>query len=283
MDAKWNLFIDVEKCNGCRNCFVAVKDEYVGNSEPGYFAPQPVSNATWFSVEHHERGRAPFTQVTYVPKTCRHCDDAPCLKAATGGAVEKRADGIVLIHPEKAGGQKSIVAACPYGAVVWNEELSLPQAWPFDAHLLDGGWKRTRVEQVCPTGALKSEKLADGSRSEKLRIEGWCVPDGEEATRPRVFYRGLERLDTRLVAGTVTGDVGGRTECLEGARVSLVLESGATQIAMTDSFGDFRFEAVPHADLVHLKVECAGYSPYQASIEPEVNEPFGIHLRSGAS
>ena len=257
-----------------------MKDEYVGNSEPGYFASQPVSNASCFSVEHHERGRAPFTQVTYVPKTCRHCDDAPCLKAARDGAVEKRADGIVVIHPEKAKGQKSIAAACPYGAVVWNEELALPQAWPFDAHLLDAGWKRTRVEQVCPTGALRSEKLADSARSEKLQAEGWRVRSGEQATRPRVFYRGLERLDTGLVAGTVTGKVGGRIECLEGARVTLLLEQG-TEIATTDCFGDFRFEAVPRADRVQIKVECAGYAPCQTSLEAD--EVCAVHLEPAVS
>ena len=66
MSAKWNLFVDLPKCTGCRNCFIAVKDEYVGNDAPGVFAPQPVSDATWFAVEHHERGRAPFTEVTYL-------------------------------------------------------------------------------------------------------------------------------------------------------------------------------------------------------------------------
>ncbi len=45
----------------------------------------------------------------------------------------------MLIVPEKAVGQRQIVDACPYGAVFWNEEKQLPQAWPFDAHLLDTG------------------------------------------------------------------------------------------------------------------------------------------------
>ncbi len=40
---------------------------------------------------------------------CNHCDDAPCHKAAQGGAVRKRPDGIVIIDPEKAKGQKKIM------------------------------------------------------------------------------------------------------------------------------------------------------------------------------
>ncbi|MFO1466404.1 MAG: hypothetical protein U1F35_08200 [Steroidobacteraceae bacterium] len=28
---KWNLVIDVAACHNCRNCFIAAKDEHVGN------------------------------------------------------------------------------------------------------------------------------------------------------------------------------------------------------------------------------------------------------------
>ena len=28
---RWSLVIDVEKCEGCHNCFLACKDEHVGN------------------------------------------------------------------------------------------------------------------------------------------------------------------------------------------------------------------------------------------------------------
>ena len=38
---KWNLIVDVEKCENCYNCFIATKDEHVGNDFPGYAAPQP--------------------------------------------------------------------------------------------------------------------------------------------------------------------------------------------------------------------------------------------------
>lgn len=267
MSAKWNLFVDLGKCTGCRNCFIAVKDEYVGNGEPGYFAPQPLAGATWFGVEHHERGAVPFTEVTYLPKTCRHCDDAPCVKAATGGAVEKRADGIVVIHPQKAKGQKAIADACPHGAALWNDELQIAQAWPFDAHLLDGGWSRTRVEQACPTGALKSEKLSDTDREAKRAREGWRPLSGEEATRPRVFYRGLERLERRLTGGSVSGAVGGRIECIEGARIELEIEGAERLVTQTDAFGDFRFTPHPAAERGILRVRHAAFVGQERAID----------------
>lgn len=272
MSAKWNLFVDVEKCSGCRNCFIAVKDEYVGNAEPGYFAAQPLADATWFAVEHHETGRVPYTRVSYLPKTCRHCDDAPCAKVATGGAVVKRPDGIVVFDPAKAIGQTAIAEACPFGAALWNDDLRIPQAWPFDAHLLDAGWKRTRVEQACPTGALKSEKLTDVARDAKLAAENWRVLPGEEAVRPRVFYRGLDRIEEGFVAGSVFGDVEGRSECLEGARVRVVLENGTTLATETDTFGDFRLATPLDVGTVELAVEHPGFETLHTRVRPSLDD-----------
>ena len=85
----------------------------------------------------------------------------PCLRAAKNGAVVKRPDGIVLIDPQKARGQKALVQACPYGAIWWNEEKQIPQKCTFCAHLLDAGWKAPRCVQACPTGALSVASLLE--------------------------------------------------------------------------------------------------------------------------
>ena len=77
-----------------------------------------------------------------------------------GDAVKKRDDGIMLIDPIRAKGRKDLVEACPYGHIWWNEELQLPQIWPFDAHLLDAGWDKTRGHQACPTGAMRAATAA---------------------------------------------------------------------------------------------------------------------------
>ncbi len=141
---KWNLIIDVAKCFDCEACAVACHDEYRGNEFPGYAAEMPNHGSRWIDIRQREKGQFPMVEVAYLPVTCNHCDDAPCIKAAKDGAIAKRADGIVIIDPVKAKGQQQLVDACPYGAIHWNDEKQLPQAWPFDAHLLDGGWTRTR-------------------------------------------------------------------------------------------------------------------------------------------
>ncbi|MFY9760652.1 MAG: 4Fe-4S dicluster domain-containing protein, partial [Xanthobacteraceae bacterium] len=158
---KWNLIIDVAECTNCNLCTLAAMDEYVGNDWPGYSAPMPKHGHKWINILQKERGQLPMIDIAYVPTMCNHCDDAPCMKADKTGAIKKRKDGIVLIDPKKAKGQKQLVDACPYGHIWWNEELQLPQAWTFDAHLIDQGWVQTRGQQSCPTGAMRAVKAED--------------------------------------------------------------------------------------------------------------------------
>ncbi len=104
MKNNWQLIIDVEKCEDCNNCFLACKDEHVDNEWPGYSLPQPLHGHRWMNIMRKERGQFPMIDVAYLPIPCMHCDRAPCIEAAKGGAVYKRDDGIVIIDPEKARG-----------------------------------------------------------------------------------------------------------------------------------------------------------------------------------
>ena len=131
---KWNMIIDVAECTNCNLCTLAAMDEYVGNEWPGYAAPMPQHGHQWINILQKERGQVPMIDIAYVPTMCNHCDNAPCIEGGDDGAISKRDDGIVLIDPDKAKGRKDLVEACPYGHIWWNEELQLPQAWPFDAH-----------------------------------------------------------------------------------------------------------------------------------------------------
>ena len=157
--SKWNMIVDVAGCTNCNLCTLSTMDEYVGNEFPGYSAPMPKHGHKWINILQNERGQVPMIDIAYMPTMCNHCDDAPCIKAGKNGAVSKREDGIVLIDPVKSKGQKQIVKACPYGSIYWNEELEIPQAWTFDAHLLDQGWKQPRCGQSCPTGAMRAIKV----------------------------------------------------------------------------------------------------------------------------
>ena len=241
---KWNLVIDVATCFSCNACAVACHDEYHGNEFPGYAAEMPKHGQRWIDIRQREKGKFPMVEVAYLPVTCNHCDDAPCMKAAKDGAITKRPDGIVIIDPVKAKGQKQLVDACPYGAIHWNDEKQLPQAWPFDAHLLDQGWTKTRGSQVCPTQAMRTVHVEDEEMQRIVKEEGLQVLHPEFKTKPRIYYKNLDRYYKAFVGGSVAGMIDGVIECIAGARV--VLHHGETTVAeaKTDTYGDFKFQGL---------------------------------------
>lgn len=241
---KWNIIIDVERCFNCNMCALSCHDEYSGNEHPGVSAPMPKLGHRWIDIRTRERGQGPMIDVAYMSVMCGHCDNAPCIETATNDAVIKRPDGIVIIDPVKAKGQKQIVDSCPYGSVHWNEELQLPQAWPFDAHLLDRGWKHTRGTQTCPTYAFQTVHTTDKEMQERVRKEDLQVLHPEFGTKPRVYYKNLYRFQKELVGGSVEGAIDGVVECIAGARV--VLEKGSETLGeqVTDTFGEFKFDGL---------------------------------------
>lgn len=226
------FLIDVAKCNGCHNCQISCKDEHCGTSWMPYAAEQPMTGQFWCKVDEKVRGTVPVVRVTYTPMVCGHCDSAPCMAAAEDGAVYRREDGLVVIDPEKAKGQKAIFEACPMGAIYWNEELELPQKCTGCAHLLDDGWKEPRCVDACPTGALSFGEESD------LSLEGAEPLPQLSNLGARVWYRNLAK---RFIAGCVV-DFDAR-EVVIGAKVSLLDEDGnEVATAETDEFGDFMFD-----------------------------------------
>jgi hypothetical protein len=172
---------------------------------------------------------------------CNHCDNAPCV-AKGEGAVTKREDGIVIIDPVNARGRKDLVDACPYGQIWWNEELLLPQHWPFDAHLIDQGWKQTRGQQACPTGAMKAIKVEDEEMARIAHEQHLEVMKPEAGTKPRVYYRNLWRYSKCFIGGSVSAETNGVVDCVEGATVRLIQNGATVATIATDNYGDFKFD-----------------------------------------
>jgi Fe-S-cluster-containing dehydrogenase component len=264
---KWNLIIDVDKCEDCNNCILACKDEFVDNVFEGYSVQQPKHGHRWIDILKKERGQYPVIDVSYLPVPCFQCDDAPCVKAAKEGAVYKRKDGIVMIDPLKAKNQPEIVKSCPYGAIWWNESENLAQKCTLCAHLLDDNWKEPRCVTVCPTAALKIEHVEDSQMQKLVETEALDHYKSKHNTKPRVHYKNLHRFTKCFLAGSVAVTVDGLTDCVGNADVTLQDATGNTLAEMkTDGFGDFKFENLPansgayvinirHAELGEQKVE----------------------------
>jgi Fe-S-cluster-containing dehydrogenase component len=253
---RYGMVIDVDRCVGCYNCFLTCRDEFAGNDYPGYSAAQPMSGMNWMKVNEIERGQYPHVKVDHVPVTCTHCDSAVCVALDQTGAIYMRADGIVLIDPEKAKGNKGLVGLCPYRQIEWNEELRLAQKCTMCAHLLDQGDPEPRCVESCPSGALVFGDLDDPSSAVAgLVASGTEVLHPEYAMGDKVTYRNLPK---KFVAGTVVyGDV---DEVATGIDVVLTGDD-ATQSVKTNGFGDFEFEGLADAANYTVTIEVPGYTP----------------------
>jgi Fe-S-cluster-containing dehydrogenase component len=269
--SNYGMIINLDKCSGCYNCFLACRDEHYGNDYPPISLGQPFTGHFWMRILEKERGTYPKVKVSFIPKPCMHCDDPPCAKSALNGAIYKRPDGIVIIDPEKSAGQKEIVSSCPQRVIFWNEEKNIPQKCTLCAHLLDQGEPEPRCVEACPTGALlfgdlddpKSE-IAKVWKSEK--VENFHPEFGLKA---RVKYIGIPK---RFVAGTVLYK--DKDLCAENAKVTLT-GSGKKQTLRTNNFGDFEFEGLDEGKEFGLKIENPGYQPESIKANTKVDVYLG--------
>lgn len=260
--AKYGMVVDVRKCVGCYACFLACRDEHCGNDWPPYALSQPNMGHFWMHIIEKERGKYPKVKADYIAVPCMQCEDAPCIKGAENNAVYRRPDGIVIIDPQKAKGQKDIVKSCPYQVIYWNEEKDIPQKCTFCAHLLDDGWKEPRCVEVCPSGALtfgdldypesKISKLTASGKAEALHPE---YSIGEKVT-----YISLPK---KFIAGSVI--FGDTDECGKDAVITLN-GNGVKQKVNADFMGDFEFDGLPDAKEYMIEVEHPGYMPQNLSV-----------------
>lgn len=127
---KLGLVIDLDTCVGCHACAVNCKEWNTG----GYPAPltdqKPYEadvSGVWLNRIHtFEAGEGAASRTVHFPKSCLHCDDAPCVTVCPTGASYKRADdGIVLVEEDLCIGCKLCSWACPYGAREYDADAGV--------------------------------------------------------------------------------------------------------------------------------------------------------------
>lgn len=280
MVKKHAMIMDVTRCNGCFNCFLACRDEYCGNDYPGYSLAQPFSGQHWVKVVEKERGQYPKVKVAYTVIPCMQCENAPCIEASLNEAVYRRADGIVIIDPEKAKGQKQIVDACPYRVVCWNEKKDTPQKCTFCAHLLDQGWKEPRCVEACPTKALVFGDVNDPDSEISKTVVNAAgkleVLHPEYGLTPNVKYIGIPK---KFVAGEVVFR-DKQDECAAGVKVTLSSKGSADKVAKTDNYGDFEFKGLDADKDYTVSIEHSGYSAKKIKVKTSIDTCLGEILLS---
>jgi len=121
-EKRLGLVIDLDTCVGCHACAVNCKE---WNTSAGASPLSDVDaygadvSGAWLNRIHTFEvtpENAP-AQIVHFPKSCLHCDDAPCVTVCPTGASHKRSeDGIVLVNEDMCIGCGLCAWACPYGA-----------------------------------------------------------------------------------------------------------------------------------------------------------------------
>lgn len=175
----YTMVIDLDRCQGCRGCVEACKVE--NNLPQGHL---------WTHVFRMESGEFPDTSISFMPRPCQHCDNAPCVKVCPVGARFKREDGLVLTDSDRCIGCRYCELACPYGVNVFN--------WrdPDKAHWFD--WSDPDLAGVT-AGAVPGWANPDHGKlhgQEQRRTSGgghakgviekctWCVHRVEQGLQP---------------------------------------------------------------------------------------------------
>lgn len=109
------VFVRIERCVGCRSCELACSVEHSRSrnlSEAIHEIPRPKKR---LYVEQIAGKKIPFL--------CRHCEDAPCVKACrTGALTQDPVTRVVTHNPDRCIGCWFCAMTCPYGVINREEE-----------------------------------------------------------------------------------------------------------------------------------------------------------------
>lgn len=184
MDTQLGLVIDLERCIGCEACTVACQKEHQGTT--GFMRVKTQDSPR----KDLPGGVYPLLRMTFMPLVCNHCSRPPCADACPVGAIEKRGDGAVMLDQATCDGCRACLDACPYAAILFDDDKAVAEKCNLCAHRIDKGLAPFCV--VCCEGqALHFGNLNDPD-DEAGRLAGRARSFQllrEKGTGPSVFYR----------------------------------------------------------------------------------------------
>ncbi len=180
-ERRLGLLIDLDTCVGCHACVISCKEWNTSNygaplSDMEAYGEQPVG--TFLNRVHTYEVKEPDTkaaksvaQIVHFPKSCLHCQDAPCVTVCPTGASYKRTeDGIVLVNEDDCIGCGLCAWACPYGAREMDARAGVMKKCTLcvDRIYNDNIPEEDRIPscvRTCPAGARHFGDFADPNSS----------------------------------------------------------------------------------------------------------------------
>ena len=127
------LYIDHQKCTGCRLCELVCSVSHDGISNP---ARSRIRVMKWEA------------EGLFIPMSCQQCQDAPCMAVCPMKAISRDEEmGLVSIDYNACIGCRTCIGACPFGAMSFH----LKEKQVFKCDLCDG---EPQCVEWCPEEAL---------------------------------------------------------------------------------------------------------------------------------
>ncbi len=136
------LYIDYQKCTGCRLCELVCAVFHDGISNP---ARSRIKVMKWEA------------EGLYIPMSCQQCQDAPCMNVCPVKAISLDEElGRVFVDYDVCIGCRACVAVCPFGAMSFN----IKDKQVFKCDLCDGDPQCVRFCEVKAIDFLEMDDVS---------------------------------------------------------------------------------------------------------------------------
>ena len=136
------------------------------------------------------------------------------------------------------------------------------------------GGKTVNMDKLLHRGEYAVEEMEKIKASERLEA---LYP--EYKTGPRVYYKGLHRYFKCFIGGSVAVEANGTTDCAEGVRVTLIRDSNKIDEAVTDNYGDFKFDNLEeNSGHYGVELELEGYEKKTLELDLKASVYLGSIL-----